>query len=49
MSSFIKTKLKNARDYITKKDYGRARDAASEILSYEPDNYNAYVVCNKFQ
>ena len=46
MSTFIKTKLKNARDLIAKKDYAKAREAAAEVLSYEPDNYNALVTEN---
>ena len=41
MSSFIKAKLKAARDLIAKKEFAKARDAAQEVLSYEPDNYNA--------
>jgi superkiller protein 3 len=43
MASFVKTKLKNARDAITQKDYAKAKDLASQVLEYEPDNYNAYV------
>ena len=41
MSAFIKAKLKAARDLIAKKEFAKARDAAQEVLSYEPDNYNA--------
>lgn len=40
--SFVKNKLKAARDFLGKKDYAGAKDAASQILEYEPDNYNAY-------
>ena len=43
MSAFVKTKLKSARDYISKKDFAKARDAAADVLSYEPENYNASV------
>jgi superkiller protein 3 len=39
--SFVKNKLKLARDALGKKDYVQARDAASQVLEYEPDNYNA--------
>jgi len=41
MSSFMKSKLKAARDALGKKDYPTARDSAQQILDYEPDNYNA--------
>ncbi|KAL0956081.1 hypothetical protein HGRIS_002250 [Hohenbuehelia grisea] len=41
--SFVKAKLKAARDAIGKKDFVSARDAASSALEYEPDNYNANV------
>ena len=43
MTSFIKTKLKAARDAIAKKDYKTAEEAASQVLEYDPANYNAYV------
>ncbi|TDL26128.1 TPR-like protein [Rickenella mellea] len=43
MSTLIKTKLKRARDCIGRKDYAAARDAAADVLSYEPENYNANV------
>lgn len=43
MSSIVKIKLKGARDALSKKDYAGARDAASQILDYEPENYNACV------
>jgi len=39
--SFAKNKLKLARDALSKKDYAQARDAASQVLEYESDNYNA--------
>ena len=41
MASFVKSKLKAARDAIAKKNFELARDAASDVLSYDPDNYNA--------
>jgi superkiller protein 3 len=41
--SFAKAKLKLARESINKKDFTSARDAAGQILEYEPDNYNASV------
>jgi superkiller protein 3 len=43
MSSFVKNKLKGARDALGKKDYEAARGAASQVLEYEPENYNACV------
>jgi len=42
-SPFVKSKLKAARDALGKKQHDAARDAASQVLDYEPDNYNAYV------
>ena len=39
--SFIRNKLKLARDALGKKDYETARDAANQVLDYEPENYNA--------
>lgn len=45
MSAIVKTKLKNAREALAKKKYDSARDAATDVLSYEPDNYHAYVDC----
>ncbi|KAI0027005.1 TPR-like protein [Vararia minispora EC-137] len=42
-SAFVKSKLKAARDSIQKKDYQAAHDASSQVLDYEPDNYNAKV------
>ncbi|KAG6854057.1 hypothetical protein C0991_011035 [Blastosporella zonata] len=41
--SFAKSKLKAAREALGKKDYAAASDAASQVLDYEPDNYNATV------
>ncbi|EGN99549.1 hypothetical protein SERLA73DRAFT_159810 [Serpula lacrymans var. lacrymans S7.3] len=43
MSSFAKAKLKAAREALGKKQYEIAREAASQVLDYEPDNYNAHV------
>ncbi|KAG2153913.1 superkiller protein 3 [Suillus clintonianus] len=43
MSSFAKSKLKAARDAIGKKKYEQAREAAAQVLDYEPDNYTAHV------
>lgn len=43
MSAIVKTKLKNARDAIGKKNFPAARAAATDVLSYEPENYHAYV------
>lgn len=40
--SFAKGKLKLARDSIGKKDFVAAKAAASQVLDFEPDNYNAY-------
>lgn len=40
-SPFVKTRLKAARDAITKKDWQVAQDASLQVLEYEPDNYNA--------
>ncbi|KAF8504124.1 TPR-like protein [Gautieria morchelliformis] len=43
MASFIKGKLKAARDSLGKKDYKAAEEAAAQVLEYEPANYNANV------
>lgn len=43
MSAIVKTKLKAAREALAKKDYEKAKSAASDVLDYEPDNYNATV------
>ncbi|KAH9858634.1 TPR-like protein [Lenzites betulinus] len=43
MSAFVKSKLKAARDAIAKQDYEKAREAASGVLEYEPENYHAHV------
>lgn len=45
MAAIVKTKLKAAREAFTQKDYERAQQASAEVLEYEPDNYNAYVLC----
>lgn len=41
MSAIVKTKLKAARDALGKKDYASARDAATQVLDFDPQNYNA--------
>jgi len=41
MAAFVKNKLKAARDFLSKKDYAAAKDAVENVLSFEPDNYNA--------
>ncbi|KAF5386053.1 hypothetical protein D9615_002427 [Tricholomella constricta] len=41
--SFVKSKLKLSRDALAKKDYSTACDAATQVLEYEPENYNANV------
>lgn len=46
--SFTKSKLKLARDSIGKKDYAVARDAATQVLDYEPENYTASVSIVRF-
>ncbi|KXN90207.1 Superkiller protein 3 [Leucoagaricus sp. SymC.cos] len=43
MSSFVKTKLKLARESIGKKDFSAVRDAATQVLEFEPEDYNAHV------
>ena len=43
MTSLIKGKLKAAREALGKKDYETAKNASSQILDFEPDNYNACV------
>ncbi|KAJ3553260.1 hypothetical protein NM688_g3709 [Phlebia brevispora] len=43
MSAIVKTKLKGAREALSKKDYEKAKAAASDALDYEPENYNANV------
>jgi superkiller protein 3 len=45
MASLVKSKLKAARDALGKKDYESAKNAASHVLDFEPDNYNACVSC----
>jgi superkiller protein 3 len=39
--SFTKSKLKQAKELLGKKDYAGARDAANQVLEYEPENYHA--------
>ncbi|KAG5653623.1 hypothetical protein H0H81_011849 [Sphagnurus paluster] len=41
--SFVKNKLKAARDALSVKDYVNASSAATQVLEYEPENYNANV------
>lgn len=41
MFAIVKTKLKNAKEALAKKDYAKARTAASDALEHDPDNYNA--------
>jgi superkiller protein 3 len=43
MAAVVKAKLKAARDAIGKKNWEAARDAATGVLDFEPDNYNAFV------
>ncbi|KAG8887667.1 hypothetical protein FRB98_009229 [Tulasnella sp. 332] len=43
MSTIVKTKLRAAREAIGKKDYRVAEESAQQVLSFEPDNYNANV------
>jgi superkiller protein 3 len=39
--SFAKGKLRLARDALDKKDYAKAKEAASEVIDYEISNYHA--------
>jgi len=41
--SFVKARLKLARESIGRKDFASAHDAANQVLEYEPENYNAFV------
>jgi len=41
--SFVKARLKLARESIGKKDFVSAHDAANQVLEIEPENYNAFV------
>ncbi|KAG9039837.1 Superkiller protein 3 [Tulasnella sp. JGI-2019a] len=43
MAAIVKTKLKAAREALGRKDYKSAEDSAQQVLSFEPDNYNANV------
>lgn len=40
--SLVKSKLKSAREALSKKDYAAAKVSALKALDYEPENYNAY-------
>ncbi|GAA97836.1 uncharacterized protein L969DRAFT_96178 [Mixia osmundae IAM 14324] len=42
-TAYVKQKLKSARDLIGKKDYEAALQAASDVVDFEPQNYNARV------
>ena len=44
MAAIIKTKLKNARDAISKKQFATAKDLSLGVLEYDPENYNACVL-----
>jgi len=39
--SFVKSKLRLARDALDKKNYIKAKEEASEVLDYESSNYHA--------
>lgn len=39
----VKATLKLARESIGRKNFVSARDAANQVLEYEPENYNAHV------
>nr|GAT57676.1 antiviral protein [Mycena chlorophos] len=41
--SLVKSKLKTAREYLAKKQYGPAKDAVEQALAFDPTNYNANV------
>ncbi len=41
--SITKVKLKAAREAISRQDHPTARDAAQQVLEYEPNDYHAYV------
>ncbi|KIY73049.1 superkiller protein 3 [Cylindrobasidium torrendii FP15055 ss-10] len=43
MAAIVKSRLKTARDALSKKDYITARDSAVVVLEFEPNNYNANV------
>lgn len=42
--SITKVKLKAAREALSRQDYPTARDAAQQVLGYEPNDYHAYVM-----
>ncbi|KAJ3501664.1 hypothetical protein NLJ89_g9238 [Agrocybe chaxingu] len=41
--SVAKSNLKAAREALSKKDYANAKKHASQVLDFEPDNYNGHV------
>ncbi|KAF7428403.1 Superkiller protein 3 [Pleurotus ostreatus] len=41
--SITKVKLKAAREALSRQDYPTARDAAQQVLGYEPNDYHAHV------
>ncbi|KAF9497222.1 TPR-like protein [Pleurotus eryngii] len=41
--SITKVKLKAAREALSRQDYPTARDAAQQVLEYEPNDYHAHV------
>ena len=43
MAAFVKSKIKAARDFIKAGDFSAAHAACQEVLSYESNNYTAYV------
>ncbi|KAG8892140.1 Superkiller protein 3, partial [Tulasnella sp. 403] len=43
MASFVKSKIKAAREAIGKKDWAAAENNALQALEYEPDNYHGNV------
>lgn len=47
-TALVKSKLKAAREALTKKNFQVARDAAAQVLEYEPESYNAYVPRTSF-
>jgi superkiller protein 3 len=40
--SFVKERLKTAKDAIGKKDFATAKEASLEAIDRDPHNYNAY-------
>ena len=43
MNQIVKTKVKNARDALSNKNWEKAKTAASDALEFDPENYNALV------